>query len=534
MGALPMLHLLLPILAMLTFPMTQLKPVAAQRLYADSRWIVDETGRRVKLTCVNWPAHLKPLLAEGLSERPADAIAKKIREMGFNCVRLTWALELPMNETLASLTVERSFQNLGLSEALVGIKSNNPSLVNLPLMEAYKSMMTSLRNNKVMVILDNHLTTPGWCCSADDGNGFFGDKYFDPQVWIQGLHKMATMATGFSNVIGMSLRNELRGPRQNVDDWYKYMQEGAKTVHAANPNVLVILSGLNYDKDLSFLRNRPVSLSFTKKLVFEMHWYGFTNGQAWQSGNPNDVCGAVSNDVMGQSMFLLEQGYPLFVSEFGIDERGINVNDNRYFNCFMAMAAEFDWDSALWSLQGSYYLRQGVVGMEEYYGLFNYDWSGVRNSTFLRRISALQSPFQGPGGKPTVAHKVIFHPLTGLCILRRSRSSLLVLGPCEYSEPWNYTPQNALQLVGKLLYLRAVELGSPASLGMTPTDPGVKWEMISASRMHLSSKARDGSTVCLGVSAGNTVVVEACKCLSDDSSCDPASQWFKLVDRTRL
>lgn len=85
----------------------------------------------------------------------------------------------------------------------------------------FQSVMTSLRNNQVMVILDNHITTPGWCCSEEDGNGFFGDKYFDPQVWMQGLHKMATMATGFSNVIGMSLRNELRGPRQNVDDWYK-------------------------------------------------------------------------------------------------------------------------------------------------------------------------------------------------------------------------------------------------------------------------------------------------------------------------
>ncbi|XP_048135911.1 glycosyl hydrolase 5 family protein-like [Rhodamnia argentea] len=514
--------------------MAQLKPVAAQRLHANSRWIVDEAGRRVKLACVNWPAQLQPPLAEGLSEQPADAIAKKIREMGFNCVRLTWALELHMNETLASLTVARSFQNLRLSEALAGIKTNNPSLVNLTVMEAYKSVMTILSNNKVMVILDNHITTPGWCCSDNDGNGFFGDKYFNPQVWIQGLQKMATMATGFSNVIGISLRNELRGPRQNVDDWYKYMQRGAETVHAANPNVLVILSGLNYDKDLSFLRKRPVSLSFTKKLVFEMHWYGFHNGQAWQSKNPNDVCGAVSKEVMSQSVFLLEQGYPLFVSEFGIDERGNNVNDNRYFNCLMAMAAEFDWDSAPWGLQGSYYLREGVVGVEEFYGLFNYDWSGIRNSSYLGRISALQLPFQGPGGKPTVAHKVIFHPLTGLCILRRSPSSPLVLGPCTQSEPWTYTPQNALSLVGKGLHLRAVEQGRPASLGTSLTDPGMKWEMISASRMHLSSKAKDGSTVCLGVDDGNAVVVEACKCLSKDSSCDPASQWFKLVDRTRL
>ncbi|KAF8017440.1 hypothetical protein BT93_H2575 [Corymbia citriodora subsp. variegata] len=533
MGTLPKLHFLLPILTLLLFSMAQLEPVVTQRLYADSRWIVDGAGRRVKLTCVNWPAHLQPVLAEGLSKLSANAIARMIREMGFNCVRLTWPLELPMNETLASLTVTKSFQNLGLLESLAGIESNNPSLINLPVMEAYKFVMTSLRNNEVMVILDNHITTPGWCCSGEDGNGFFGDKYFNPQVWMQGLHKMATIATSFSNVIGMSLRNELRGPRQNVDDWYRFMQQGAETVHAANPNVLVILSGLHYDKDLSFLQNRPVSLSFTGKLVFEMHWYGFTNGEAWQSGKPNDVCGSVSNDLMSQSVFLLGQGHPLFVSEFGVDERGTNVNDDRYLNCFMAMAAEYDWDFALWALQGSYYLRQGVVGMEEFYGLFNYDWSGVRNSSYLRRLSVLQLPFQGPGGLPTVAHKVIFHPLTGLCILRRPRSRL-VLGPCAYSELWSLTPQNALWLMGTHLYLRATELGRRARLCTSLTEPGTEWEMISASKMHLSSKDKDGNTVCLDVNPRNTLVVEACKCLSSDSSCDPASQWFRLVDRTRL
>jgi len=34
--------------------------------------------------------------------------------------------------------------------------------------------------------------------------------------------------------------------------------------------------------------------------------------------------------------------------------------------------------------------------------------------------------------------------------------------------------------------------------------------------------------------ANNTVVVEACKCLGGDSSCDLASQWFKLADTNRL
>lgn len=173
------------------------------------------------------------------------------------------------------------------------------------------------------------------------------------------------------------------------------MTKGAEAVHAANPDVLVILSGLNFDKDLSFLRNQPVNLSFKGKLVFEVHWYAFTDGNAWASGNPNHVCGQVSGNVLRLSGFLLEQGWPLFVSEFGVDLRGTNVNDNRYLSCFLGFVAEHDLDWALWTLVGSYYLREGVVGMNEYYGILDWDWRGVRNASFLQRISALQSPFRG-------------------------------------------------------------------------------------------------------------------------------------------
>ena len=73
-----------------------------------------------------------------------------------------------------------------------------------------------------MVILDNHLTKSGWCCANNDGNGFFGDNFFDPTVWTAALSKMAATFNGVSNVVGMSLRNELRGPKQNVNDWFKY------------------------------------------------------------------------------------------------------------------------------------------------------------------------------------------------------------------------------------------------------------------------------------------------------------------------
>lgn len=172
------------------------------------------------------------------------------------------------------------------------------------------------------------------------------------------------------------------------------MQQGAEAVHKANKNVLVILSGLSFDTDLSFVRSRPVNLSFTGKLVFEMHWYSFSDGN-WTVNNTNDHCGQVLNRIKNAGGFLLNQGFPLFLSEFGIDERGGNADGNRYFGCLTGWAAENDVDWSLWVLAGSYYLREGKVGLVEYYGLLDSDWISVRNSSFLQKISLLQSPLQG-------------------------------------------------------------------------------------------------------------------------------------------
>lgn len=82
-------------------------------------------------------------------------------------------------------------------------------------------MVTQIGESKIMVILDNHISKPGWCCSNNDGNGFFGDTYFDPEEWKKGLRAVATLFSEAPYVIGMSLRNELRGSKQNVNDWFR-------------------------------------------------------------------------------------------------------------------------------------------------------------------------------------------------------------------------------------------------------------------------------------------------------------------------
>ncbi|CAI9784640.1 unnamed protein product [Fraxinus pennsylvanica] len=141
--------------------------------------MVDElTGERVKLECVNWAGHLEPIFVEGLDKRPLGQIARNVSTMGFNCVRLTWATYMVTRH--ANLTVTQSFRDLGLEDAMAGIAKNNPDLVNLTVVNAQNSVIEELGLCGIMVVLDNHVSQPIWCCSDEDGNGFFKDKFFLP------------------------------------------------------------------------------------------------------------------------------------------------------------------------------------------------------------------------------------------------------------------------------------------------------------------------------------------------------------------
>lgn len=128
----------LPFLLLLFATIFHHHSTVALPLSTNSRWIVNEGGERVKLSCVNWVSHLEAVVAEGLSKQPVDMISKKILDMGFNCVRLTYPLFLFTNDTLGSVTVSQSLKKLGLIESIAGFQANNPSIIDLPVIKAFQ------------------------------------------------------------------------------------------------------------------------------------------------------------------------------------------------------------------------------------------------------------------------------------------------------------------------------------------------------------------------------------------------------------
>lgn len=134
--------------------------------------------------------HVGPMLPEGLDRRPVGKLARHVNLMGFNSIRLTYATYMYTRH--ANLTVAQSFRDLGLHKALKGLSKHNPHLIDLTLVEAQKAVVEEFGSHGLMVVLDCQVSKPMWCCANDDGNGFWGDKYFDPKDWLQALKMVAT------------------------------------------------------------------------------------------------------------------------------------------------------------------------------------------------------------------------------------------------------------------------------------------------------------------------------------------------------
>uniref|UniRef100_A0A7N0VII4 Glycoside hydrolase family 5 domain-containing protein n=1 Tax=Kalanchoe fedtschenkoi TaxID=63787 RepID=A0A7N0VII4_KALFE len=507
-------------------------------LTTDSRWIVDDTsGHRVKLRCANWPGHMEAMVPEGLDRQPVDDISKLIPQLGFNCVRLTWATWSFTRDGYQNLTVSQSFKKLGLTDARDGIMKNNPDLLHVGIHDAQAAVVNSLGEHGVMVVLDNHISTPMWCCSENDNNGFFGDSDFDPEEWIRGWKVVAERYKDNQWVVGLSLRNELRGSKQNVSVWFHYTQKCAKAIHAIDPKTLVIVSGLDYDSDLSFLKDRPYGLDLNKKLVFEFHWYSFTAGQQpkWLSEPINEMCTKSREWFQKQAGFLLTtsrnrtETYPLFLSEFGIDERGLNEADNRYFTCFCTIAAENDLDWAVWGLQGSYYQRDGIEGPTETYGVLDTTWSRPKNYDVLGRFNLLQHILQDSNDRAAQYYTLLYHPQTGRCgqVIGDDK---VYQENCKQRSGWEHKGDGSpIRLRGTPMCLKAQGENLPVLVTEDCNDKMSRWSFLPPSELHIGTKDARGNDLCLEWQASDYYTFLTTKKCVLDGKVSSERQWFQLI-----
>lgn len=177
------------------------------------------------------------------------------------------------------------------------------------------------------------------------------------------------------------------------------MEQGATEVHKANPDVLVFVSGLNYDTDLSFLKRKPFKTKVGNKIVYEVHSYAWSSGSQddWTKKPLNQKCANVMNNLNEKAGFLMSgrNPTPLAMTEFGADMTNMDDKNTRYLSCMLAYLAGVDLDWALWALQGGYFVRDQGTIVPESYGLWMYDFSSLRYAEFPQRFQLVQKKLLG-------------------------------------------------------------------------------------------------------------------------------------------
>lgn len=183
--------------------------------------------------------------------------------------------------------------------------------------------------------------------------------------------------------MSMSLRNELRAPLSDVplldsynwESWYKYVRQGADAIHSANADVLIFLSGLDSDANLTAVvqdtRLSPGTGAFNRddfdgygndKLVLELHIYDNFFGP------PSSNCSTITREWFNAGFSTLTNSgatqFPLVVTEFGFPQNA-SADADPYASCILDYFSSQHAGWMIWSLGGSYYTRQGTQDFDE-------------------------------------------------------------------------------------------------------------------------------------------------------------------------
>ncbi|PVH92854.1 glycoside hydrolase family 5 protein [Periconia macrospinosa] len=370
------------------------------------RWIHDSTGANFTYAGANWPGAADVMIPEGLQYQSIANIVSKIKSLGMNVVRLTFAIEM-IDDVLdhggdvkVTDALNKALGTTNGTKVWGQIVKNNPSFgAGTTRLQVFDAVAAELNKQGIYVHLDNHMSRGYWCCSSNDGNSWFGDTYFDTAKWKRGVAYMAQHGKAWPNLISIGLRNEFRQPDTvgsslpyDWPTWYTHMTSLSTSVNAANPDILIFLSGLNYDTTLAPIpmadnlgNGQKFTLSsfpYAHKLVLELHNYqnSATSCSSMESGMWNGGFKAIDASAVNRM--------PVVLTEFGFSQSGSDYT-SVYASCIRSLMQKWKTGWTVWVLSGSYYIRSGTQDYEESWGLFNHQWTDWRSQGAINALKGL-------------------------------------------------------------------------------------------------------------------------------------------------
>ncbi len=278
-------------------------------LHTSGSKIVDASGNTVRITGISWfGMETTTYSPNGLWTRSLASFLDQMKSLGYNTIRLPFASQL----FDAGSTPNSIDQN------------SNPDLQGLTGLQLMDKVVAAAGSRGLRVILDRHRPDSGGQSAL-----WYTDQYPETR-WISDWQMLATHYAGNSTVIGVDLHNEPHDPATWGDgsmttDWRLAAERGGNAVLAINPNLLIIVEGIQtyngtgywWGGNLRGAQSAPVRLNVANRLVYSAHDYpSSVSTQTWFSdpNYPNNLPSVwdgawgylVKNDVA-----------PVWLGEFG-------------------------------------------------------------------------------------------------------------------------------------------------------------------------------------------------------------------------
>lgn len=329
------------------------------------RDIVDTTGRRFKLSSVNWYGGSDELfIPGGLDVQHRSVIAQTIRNLGFNSVRMPYSDEMVMLNP----------------HILPHLLTANPDLEGMTALDIFEACVTALTDAGLAVIINNHITTATWCCGADPCDSGWANDHLGPicrvkqseEDWIQHWETIMARFVNNPRVIGADLRNEVRGlwgtmPWQR---WAAAAEKCGNRLLKMHPDWLIVVGGTESNNDLSQAGTRPVRLDIPNRLVYTAHVYawsgwGSSEGRYSKRSYESFACAMRSNWA-----YLIDDDIaPVWMGEFGAPAHP-SEGDANYWNNLLRFLKHLDADFGYWAVNP----RKPKDNAKESYSLVEDDW----------------------------------------------------------------------------------------------------------------------------------------------------------------
>lgn len=316
------------------------EPTTDDWLSVKGNKIVDSSGKEVWLTGCNWFGYNTGTNTfDGLWTCDLNTSIAEIANHGFNLLRV------PISSELIKSWSNGSYPTANFNQA------TNSYLVGMNSLEIFDYVIGQCRANGLKIMIDIH-------CAETDSMGHMKALWTGGSITEKDyLDTLAWMAKRYKNddtIIAFDLENEPHGkpnesPRAkwdsstDSDNWKYIAEKAAKAVLKENPNVLVMVEGIEiYPKDIKSngdfsstnsgdyyfnwwggnlrgVKDNPIDLGkYQNKLVYSPHDYGpAVYQQPWfGSGYTYD---SLYNDCWHDNWFYIqEEGIaPLLIGEWG-------------------------------------------------------------------------------------------------------------------------------------------------------------------------------------------------------------------------